>query len=213
MRQVELTAEKRTITGKQVKQLRNKGLVPATLYGHKREPENLQLDATILGKALQTGMSRLISLQIAEGKPVMVMSKEIQRNSLTRQILHVDFYEVVMTEKVTTTASLMMVGKSPAVAMLGGVLIHGLDKVEIECLPGDLLEHIEVDISSLKEIDDALHVKDLQVLSTIQILTDPEEMVVKVIQTRRTEEEEAEIAEKAAAEVEVISSRKKEEEE
>jgi large subunit ribosomal protein L25 len=218
MTQLKLVAEKRTVVKKKVKRLRSEGVIPAVLYGHKTQSVNLQLDGRALGKVLgQAGMTQLIALKVGRKKPVMVLPREVQRDPVTRQLLHVDFYEVIMTEKITTTASLVLVGKAPAVSQEGGVLIQGLNEVEIECLPGDLFDHIEVDISGLAEIDDTLYVKDLPVPSTVQILTDSEEMVARVIHIRRPVEEEEEVEEvvvvEEPAEVEVITRGKKEEEE
>jgi large subunit ribosomal protein L25 len=218
MAQFELTAEKRTVAGKKVKQMRREGLVPAVLYGHKTKPVSLQLEDRTLDRVLnQAGKTQLISLRVGRGKPVMVLPREVQRDPITRQLLHADFYQVIMTEKLTTTVPLLLMGKAPAESEVGGVLIQGLDNVEIECLPGDLIEHIEVDLSKLAHIDEALHVKDLQVPSTIRIVTDLEEMIAKVVLVRRPGLEAEEVAEVVAAEkpgeVEVITKSKKEKEE
>jgi large subunit ribosomal protein L25 len=219
MAQLELTAEKRTVTGKKVKQLRREGVIPAVLYGHERQAVPLQLEIRALDRVLnQAGMAQLISLKVDRAKPVMALAREVQRDPITRRLLHVDFYQVIMTEKLTTTASLVLMGEASAVKVEGGVLIQGLGEVEIECLPGDLVEHIEVDLSKLVNIDDTLFVKDLQVPSTIQIMTDSEEMVAKVIHIRRPVEEvveeveEVEVAVEKPEEVEVIAKGKKEEE-
>jgi large subunit ribosomal protein L25 len=218
MAQLELKAEKRTVTGKKVRQLRREGAIPAVVYGHKTKPLPLQLETRALDRVLtQAGMTQLISLRVGRAKPVMALPREVQRDPITRQLLHVDFYQVIMTEKITTTVPLVLVGETPAVSKAGGVLIQGLDEVEIECLPGDLIEHIEVDLSKLENVDDTLYVKDLQVPSTVHIMTDSEEMVSRVIPVRRPVEEE-EVEEAAAAaekaeEVEIVSRGRKKEEE
>jgi len=135
-------------------------------------------------------------------EPKMVLIRGLQRNPLRRDLLHVDFYQVAMMEKLTAQVPLVFVGEAPGVAA-GGILLHNIDEVEIECLPGDLLRQIDVDISGLQEIDDAIHVKDLKVSAAIKILRDPDEVVVKILPPAKEEVEEA-VAEVVPAEVEEI---------
>jgi len=207
--QLELQVEKRTVIGKQVKQLRRQGIIPAVLYGPRIESVPIQADARELRRILmQSGMNRLIALKIdGESKPRMALVREVQRDPVTREVLHVDFYEVVMTEKVRADVALVLVGESPAVEQGKGVLLHGISTVEIECLPGDLIQSIEVDISGLAEIDQAIFVKDLVVPEAVQVLTDGDELVVKVEPVTLAEEEEEEEM-VVPAEVEVIAKGK-----
>jgi len=116
---------------------------------------------------------------------------------------------VVMTDKITTEVPLVLVGKAPAAEKAGTILLQNLDEVEIECLPGDLIEAIEVDVSVLAEMDQAIYVKDLRVAPTIEVLTDAEELVAKVDWAAREEVVE-EVVPAAPAEVEVITKGKKE---
>jgi large subunit ribosomal protein L25 len=216
MEQIELKAEKRTIIGKRVKVLRREGIIPALLYGPKTEPVPIQCDARELQRVLAwAGGTNLIALRIGDaGKPKMTLVSEVQRDSITNDLYHVDFYQVVMTEKVTTEVSIVFVGEPPAVQQSDVMLLQGADSVEVECLPGDLIHSIEVDLSGL-EIDDVIYVKDLQVPDNVAILTDGEELVAKVqyLYIPEEEEEVEEWLEVAPEEVEVIAKGKEEVEE
>ncbi|MFQ6057784.1 MAG: 50S ribosomal protein L25 [Anaerolineae bacterium] len=206
MEQIELQAEKREVIGKQVRHLRREGLIPAILYGHNTKPLALQVEERALHRVLrEAGANRLIALKIGRArKRRMTLAREIQRDAITQALLHVDFQEVVMTEKITTEVPLLFEGESPVVKRGEGILIHGLEAVEAECLPGDLISAIPVDLSILTEIDQAIHVGDLQVDPAIEILTDAEEIVAKVLPPRVVEKWE-EVVEEEVPEVEVIT--------
>ncbi len=215
MEQIELKAEKRTVTGKRVKGLRREGIIPAVLYGPKTGPIPIQCDGWELQRILaRAGGTNLISLRIDDaGKPKMALAREVQRDVITNALCHVDFYQVVMTEKVTAEVNIILIGQPPAVQQKEFMLLQGADSVEIECLPGDLIHSIEVDISNLG-IDDVLYVKDLQVPDNITILTDGDELVAKIQRLRlavEEEEVEEEVVEMAPEEVEVIAKGKVEE--
>jgi large subunit ribosomal protein L25 len=214
MEQIELKTEKRTIIGKRVKGLRREGLVPAVLYGPKTEPIPIQCDGRELQRVLaRAGGTNLISVRIDDaGRPKMALAREVQRDAITNELYHVDFYQVVMTEKVSAEVNIILTGQSPVVQQADAMLLQGADSVEIECLPGDLIHSIEVDLSTLLEIDDAIYVKDLQVPENIAILSDGDELVAKVQRLRIVEEEEEveEVVEVAPEEVEVIAKGKEE---
>ena len=215
MEQIELKAEKRTIIGKRVKSLRREGIIPALLYGPKTQPLAIQCDGRELRQVLaRAGGTNLISLRIDDaGKPKMALAREVQRDAMTNELYHVDFYQVVMTEKVTAEVNIILIGQPPAVQQKEFMLLQGADSVEIECLPGDLIHSIEVDLSKLG-IDDAIYVKDLQVPDNITILTEDEELVAKVQYLYIPEEEEVEEeVEVAPEEVEVIAKGREEVEE
>jgi large subunit ribosomal protein L25 len=216
MEQIELKAEKRTIIGKRVKGLRREGLVPAVLYGAKTEPIPIQCDERELQRVLaRAGGTNLISLRIDDaGKPKMALARGVQRDSMTNDLYHVDFYQVVMTEMVKAEVYIIFTDQPLAVQQKEFMLLQGTDSVEVECLPGDLIHSIEVDLSSLG-IDDAIYVKDLQVPDNVTILTDGDELVAKVQRLRLAEEEEEveEEIEVAPEEVEVIAKGKEEVEE
>lgn len=207
--QIELTAEPRTVTGRRVKQLRSQGWVPAVIYGHRTAPRALQVEAKALDKVLaRAGESRLISLTVrGDDSPQTVLVREVQRDILNRRPLHVDFYEVVMTEKLRATVPLRFVGHSPLVATGEAILNEALTELEVECLPADLPEFIEVDVSRLTDFDSVILVKDLKVPSGVEILNEPDEPVASLSGAREEVIEEAPAAAEAA-EVEVVAKGK-----
>jgi len=207
-----LTAEPRTVRGKQVGQLRRAGSIPAILYGsHIETPLPLKLDEKTLKQVIaKAGRNRLIKLTVDTGAVRLVLARDVQRNPLTGRIIHVDFQEVSMTEKLTTEVPLVLTGTSPAVTRGEGLLIHGIDTVQVRLLPTDLIPNIEVDVSGLESLNQSLFVKDLKVSDKIEVLTPGDEMVAKVVPVK--EEVIAVEAPVAAAEVEVIKKGKIEEE-
>lgn len=213
MEQIELKTQKRKVLGKKVKSLRREGLVPAVLYGHETDSVPLQVEERELNRILaQAGGHRLISLKIGRSrKRQMALARDVQWDVISGKPLHVDFYAVVMTEKITTAVPLTFVGEAPAADQVGAIVLQGLDEVEIECLPGDLIEAIEVDVSELEEIDQSIYVKDLRVPPAVDILTDPEEIVARVAWAA-AEEVVEEVVPVAPEEVEVIAKGKEEEE-
>lgn len=212
MEEILLSAQPRQVVGKQVNALRRAGKIPVILYGkHLAQPLTLQVEEKILQKVVvQAGRNRLIKLTIDSGAPRLVLTREVQRNPISGRLVHVDFQEVSLTEKITTQVPLVLIGASPAVARGEGLLIHGIDSVEIRVLPADLIPQIEVDVSKLEHVNQSLFVRDLQVSDKIEILTSGDEMVAKVVPVK----EEVVTAEApiAAAEVEVIKKGKVEEE-
>ncbi|GAB4547499.1 MAG: 50S ribosomal protein L25/general stress protein Ctc [Anaerolineae bacterium] len=215
MDQIELKAEPRTLTGKHVKRLRAEGYVPAILYGsHDAKATPIQVEGKVLQKVLaKAGGNTLIALQIGNKKPVLALAREIQRDAIRHNILHVDFYRVVMTEKISAEVPLVLVGEAPAVER-GGILVHGLNTVEVQCLPADLPSAIEVDLSSLTEYNDLVTVADLRVPASVTILSESDSVVAR-IEAPRLLEEEVEAVEEVVglAEPEVIKRAEREEEE
>jgi large subunit ribosomal protein L25 len=187
-----LDAKPRTVLGKKVRFMRRNGLIPVNVFGHNVPSQALQVEENVLESALaRAGTNTLMSLNIAgaaAAQPVLI--RGYQRRATTGKLLHVDLYQVSMTEKLRTEVPLLIVGTAPGVA-LGGVLFKNLDAVEIECLPGDLVSAIEVDISSLAEIDQAIQVSDLKVGEAITVITQPETVIVKVMAPEKEEVEEA----------------------
>lgn len=207
MEQIELRAQSRTVFGKKTRFLRRSGIVPATLYGPRTEALSLQMAAKELNAVLdQSGTNRLISLRIDDaGKPRMILARDVQRDVINQSLLHVDLYEVVMTEKITAEIPITLIGEAPAVINKEGLLVRGVDSLEVHCLPDQLSEAIEVDLSVLEVQDQSIFVKDLIVGQDIEILTSPDEVVVKVLALREEVLEEVEELEAEPAEVEVIT--------
>lgn len=210
---LELKAEPRDVVGRHVKALRQQGYVPVILYGRDVESIPLKVEARALTKVLEVaGTHRLISLKVGDNRSTMTLARDIQRDNVKRLYLHVDFFAVKMDEKVTAQVPIVLIGEAPAVKELGGVLTQGLDQLEIECLPGDLIDSIEIGVGGLKEFNDSISVSDLQIPSNITVLSDPESMVAKIEAPRLVEaEEELEGEAGASAEPEVITAAREEE--
>lgn len=215
MEKIELVSKRRSVQKQTAKQLRQEGLVPGILYGHGFENVPLQIKALELKRTLaKAGSSQLIQLQIddaASTQPVLV--RDVQRNVLSGEPIHVDFLAVSMTEKITAEVAITLIGEPEVVARGEGILLQGTNAIEIECLPGDLIPSLEVDVSEL-DFDSAIYVSDLSVPDGITILSDPQEMIAQVIPEQLPEVvEKEELVLEEAAEVEVISRGKAEKEE
>ena len=210
---VELAAERRTVLGKQVGQLRRQKWVPGIMYGHDFDPVPLQFNTRELRQVLsQVGSSQIISIRVkGQEQPEMALVRDVQRDPIRGSLLHVDFYHVKMTERIRAEIPLEIVGKSPVVELKEGILLQALSAVEVECLPGNLVDAIEVDLSDLTEVDHALYVRDLAVPAGLEVLTDLNEMIVRVVPLEAEEKLEEEIV-APAAEVEVITAAKLKEE-
>jgi large subunit ribosomal protein L25 len=215
MEQIELSVAPRIIKGKEVSGLRRSGVVPAVLYGRHAAPVSLQANGRELMRVLmKAGSSRLVKLNI-EGavEPRMALVREVQREPIRGTLLHVDFYSVSMTEKITLEIRVRFDGVSPAAALNEGVLTYGNDSVEIECLPGDLIDALVVDLTRLVKVGDVVHVSDLQVPATVKILSNPDDLVVRVTRLAAEEvEAPAAVAAVVSTEPEVIKKGKTEEE-
>jgi len=203
MPDLELQVLPREVLGKKVKVLRRQGMTPANIYGHGVESRAVQAETSLLVHLLRTaGRNAIISLHVeGEGAPRPVMVRAAQRQPVTDRLLHIDFYQVSLTEKMRAEVPVVLVGTAPAVTELGGVLLQGLDSVSVEALPGDIPAHLEVDVSGLEQFDDSIHVKDLVLGPNVTLLTDLEPVIAKVAAPRLAAELEAE-AEAAAAEAE-----------
>jgi large subunit ribosomal protein L25 len=178
---IELKVEKREVQGKKVRFLRNKGIVPVHLFGHNVDSVSLQGDAVILHKVLsQAGRTRLIDLKVGKSqKAHNVMVREVQKDPIKGSLLHVDFYEVNMTEKIRVEVPIVLVGESPALKIRENMLNQVMSSLVIECLPDKMPDRVQVDISIIKEVDQAVHVKDV-VLPEVAIMNEPDLVIAKV---------------------------------
>jgi len=207
MEKIVLQATRRSVTGKKVGAMRRAGQLPAVLYGHHFESTPITLDLRETTHTLHgLSSSSLITINL-EGQEYAALVREKQRNYVKGTLLHIDFQVVSLTEKIRTKVSIELEGVAPAVKDFNGVLVTGVDKVEVECLPQDLPQHIKVDISSLAKIGDGIYVRDLPTPVNVEILENGEEMVAVV--TGVEEEKEGEAS--SMAEPELIERGKKEE--
>ena len=204
MEDLTLPASNRSILGKKTRFLRRQGITPVHLFGHGLKSQALQCDTAYLQRIIaQAGMSRLISLEIEDDKrPRAVFIREIQRDVLTGQPLHVDFYQVKKTEKIRVDVPIVLVDEAPAMREKGRSLLHGVTSLSIECLPDKLPPQIEVDLSPLEGTEQAIYVRDITLSPEITVSTDPDQLVVKVSEARVEVEEVVEevVAEEAVAE-------------
>jgi large subunit ribosomal protein L25 len=216
MAKIKIKAHQRGLTGKKVKVLRSEGKLPAIVYGKDVEPLPILLDLREATRVLRgVSSSSLLTLEI-DGTEYDALVRERQRNVISGEYLHIDFLAVSLTEKVRTLVNVVLEGEPPAIKDFDAILINGLDRVEVECLPSDLPEKIVVDISSIEGIGDGVYVKDLILPLDVEILEDLEDMiVVATAPTLIVEEIEEEVEEEEEGEVEpeVIEKGKKEEDE
>ncbi len=189
MEKIELLATTREILGKKVSFLRHQGITPVHLFGHNVESLALQCDTAPLQRVLaQTGKTRLISLKLDKAKkPRNVVVREVQREPRTGELLHVDFYQVSMKEEIRVEVPIVPVGEAPALKSKNNSIMQELDSLIIECLPDEIPNSVELDISSLSEAEQAIHVKDIRLDEGITVLNNPEQLVVKI--SARTIEE------------------------
>lgn len=208
MEQTPLIAQTRTILGRKVKNLRAEGLIPAHVFGHKVATEHVQVKAADFHKVFEkVGETGIIELTIGDKrKPVLV--KDTQVHPVTDDLLHIDFYQVNLSEKVKVKVPIEFIGDAPAVEKKIGLLLTPISELEVEALPADLPESIEVDISNLNEIGDQIKVQDLKIdRSKIEVLADPEQIVADIgeLVTKEMEAVEAEMeAEAAEAQAEAV---------
>jgi large subunit ribosomal protein L25 len=202
-----LTATKRTVTGKQVGQLRRAGHLPAVVYGPTIQPVAIQINAREAARVFRrVHGAQLIDLDV-EGTTHKVLVHDLQRNSLRGDYVHADFYAVDMTRPIRVRLPIRLTGSSFAVTGLSGVLVRGLTEIEVECLPADLITDVSTDISVLKEIGQAVLIKDLVLPATIKVLSDLHDLVARVTYQAKEEDLSTPVG-ATQAEVEVIEKGK-----
>lgn len=190
MEKVVLKATKRDVVGKQVKAMRRAGRLPAVIYGRRNEPIIISLDAHSASLALgKLSSSSLVTIDV-DGTEYASLVREKQRDYIKNRLLHVDFLAVSLDEKLRATVSIHFVGVSLAVKDFNAVLVHNLEELEVEALPGDLPERIDVDISVLSRIGDGIRVRDVVVSDKVRLLDNPDTMVA-VATAPKVEEEAA----------------------
>jgi len=192
---------------KNVQALRAKSLVPGVIYGPEvKENINVAIDAVKLEKVFnEAGENSLINLKLDDGKAtVEVLIKDIVFEPVSHRISHVDFYQIKKGQKLDIEPVLVFVGIAPAVKELGGILVKSLDKIEIRCLPKDMISEIQVDLTTLKTFEDKILVKDLKIPEGVEVLSDLEEAVAVI---SKPEEEAAGSAPAVMKEPEVVGKK------
>jgi large subunit ribosomal protein L25 len=211
MEKVVINASPRTVIGKKVGVLRREGKLPGVLYGHNFTATPIIMDLRQASKVLHSVTGSSIVTIDLDGIEHAVIVREKQRNFIRGTFLHIDFQVISLTEKIRTNVSIELVGLSPAVKDFNGLIVTGIDELDVECLPQYLPEKITVDISSLLKIGDGIFVRDLQLDSNITIFNHEGEQLVHIT-AQKTEEEEVVEAVAAVEEPEIIEKGKKEEE-
>lgn len=213
MASANLSASARENGGKGVsRKLRAEGRVPAIVYGHGREPQSLSINTRELEKLLDhiAAESTVIDLDI-DGKGSRTLIREIQRHPFKRQILHVDFQELVAGEKITVNVPIVLVGVPDGVRMDGGILDQVMRELEVEVDPSNIPNHIDVDVTKLT-IGSSVHVRDITLPEGVESMDDEEATICVVSAPRAVIEETAAVeGAEAAAEPEVIRAKKPEE--
>lgn len=196
-----------------VKTLRKQGFIPAVLYGPETQHLLLNIDKKTFEKIYEKAReSALLQLQVEGQKPITVLIKEIQKDPISYEFLHIDFYQPKLEEKIEVKVPLTFVGEAPAVKDLGGTLVRQIQELIIKALPQNLPKEIVVDITSLKTFEDAILIKDLKLPTDVEIMHHyPEDLVAKVAEPERVEEELEKPIEEKVEEAEVVKEKTKKE--
>jgi len=202
--QIELHVSTRELMGKKSRFLRRQGVTPVHLFGYDTEPMALQCETVHLKQVLKTaGKTKLVGLMVDKHKkPRKVVVREVQKNAISGELVHVDFFQVSMEEKIKVDVPVVLVGEAPALKVKTNMMAQDLSAVEIECLPDRIPETIQVDISVLVEDDQSILVKDLVLGEGVVALTNPAQVVVRIapLQIEKVEKKVvAEVAEGAEA--------------
>ncbi len=179
--QVTLTVEKRTVLGKQVRQLRRQGVLPANIFGGNHESIAVQLNALELQRLLKGyGRSTLFRVKLPGAGEQTVMIRHVQREPVTGAIQHVDFMHVEMSQPLKVRIPVQLTGEAPAVKTHGGILMRQTDSLEVEALPADLPDALLIDVSGLTELNASLTAADIQMPRGVKLLANPDELLVAI---------------------------------
>lgn len=211
---ITLPANVRTVTGKPVKLLRAKGVLPAVIYGFGTEPRNLEIDARVFAKAFESaGESTLVDVVIDGGTPIKALIQEIQQDAMTGRISHADLRAVNMKEKIKAEISLELTGEAPVAKGQAVVVTKVREALEVECLPSELVHEIVVDLSVLTQIGQTIRIRDLKLPAGLVPQADADDVVVTVAAALTEEQikamETAQVGD--VSQIEVVEKKKEEE--
>ena len=192
-----LKLDRRTVIGKKVKRLRQRGVTPVHIYGADMGPENLQVDDITLNRLLlQVGSNIPVSVEYeGQGDEKVCFVREVQRHPVTEEVIHVDFLRVDVTQTVSAEVPLVLTGSSLAVTEMAGTLLQNVQSLLIEALPMNMPAEVTVDVSVLVDFDASIPVSDVSVPGNVSVLNDPEDTIARVVPPRletEIEEEEGE---------------------
>lgn len=200
MQKHSLSVKKRDIFGKKVKKLRKEGILPGNVYGKELKSIAVQIPTKdFLSVFEAAGHSGVVELKF-DDETIPTLIHEVTQDHITRDMLHVDFYKVNLKEKVKAVVPVVIIGEPQVVTEKLGLLMQSLNEVEVEALPTDLPEKIEVDVTSLAQVGEGIHVSDLKVPAGVTIVTDGEHEVARIAELVSKEAEQQAAAEEAAAE-------------
>jgi large subunit ribosomal protein L25 len=196
---MQLKAATRDLLGKRSRRLHGEGKLAAVVYGHNTKPIPLVLERLEFQKVfLKSGRTHLVDLLVDGDRTEKVLVREIQTHPRRLGPIHVDFYQVNLEEKITVEVPVHLVGESAAVKRGDADILQPLHSLRVECLPSDIPEAFEVDLTPLEEIESEIRISDIKMPKGVTVLIDPEELVVKIIKKREMKiEEEAPVAEAA----------------
>ena len=199
----ELNAAPRIVLGKKVAQLRRTGQTPANIFGHKIESTSVQANTAELVQLLRhSSRNAIINVSVAgEAGPRTVVVRDLKRNAVTDELLHVDFYQISMTEKMRADVPVVLFGISDAVTTFGGVLLQMTEKIAVEALPSDIPVQFDVDVSKITELEGSVHVRDLAIDTAKVTLHTELDVVLARVASPRVVVEETPTAEAAAVPV------------
>jgi large subunit ribosomal protein L25 len=208
---VQLNAQLRSQANGKAKNIRATGFIPAVIYGFGAANKNIKVKQHDFEKAFAvTGEFNLVDLSIDNKPGVKVIVKDVQRDNLTNNIIHIDFYQVDMTKKIFTEIPLNFIGEAKAVKELGGTLVKNMKTVEVKCLPGDLVSQIDVDISKLDNFDQFIRLHDLTLPQGVELASETNEAVAGVVETKVEAEAPAPVEAAPAESEAAIQSQEKE---
>jgi len=190
-KEIKLSSKSRDVKKENSNKTRAEGFIPAVIYGFGVDNQNIKVKKNEFEKVFNlAGESNLIDLMI-EGKeePIKVIIKDFQTSSVKGTLIHVDFYQVDMSKKITVEIPLDFIGESSAVKEFGGVLVRNMDSVEVECLPDSLVDHIDVDLTQLSSINDSIKLCDIKVPQGMEFTQNKDEVVVGVSEKQQEEVE------------------------
>ena len=163
--------------------------IPAVIYGRNIKNQNLLINENDFNHIYSiAGESNLINLEINNKPPVKVLVKDVQKNPIKDNFIHIDFYKVDMNKKITAEIPLNFIGESKAVKELGGMLVRNMDVIEIECMPNDLVNNINVDLSTLNLLNDVIYISDLKLSDGLKMISEINKVIISVVEPIKEEE-------------------------
>lgn len=196
MDKIELEATKRFVRGKKNQELRASGRIPGVVYGRGVKSEPVEIDSRVIQKIYaHAGGNKILALKVGDGRARNVLIHDVQHGSLRGELTHVDFYVVRMDEELKAEIPLHFVGESTAVYQGEGTLVKNLEVIEVECLPGDLPESLEIDISTLDDFEKTITLADVAMPAGVKLVTEELDTLVAKVEPPRTDAEIAELEE------------------